>query len=366
MSKMIPILRIGRYKDASGRNYDITSQVLKELVESFKSKTAPLVKGHPTNDAPAMGWVEKLKIEGDKLLASFSEVTEDFKEEVEQSAFKNISASFFMPLSESNPNKGKYCLRHVGALGASRPAIPNLGTLQEALAFSEDEDGVICFSEHEEAPVKESILEKMIVGLVAKALKKQKEEMIAEVKKIISSANFNEGHSPYSTNKNEKPNKEEEGNMSIEKTARELELENDLKKSQDENKRLTAEKEKDERSRVITEEVSKVAKEKNLDEDTTKSLTEKSEKMAESGVDPKEAVASFAEFIADNSATKTKSRFAGENPRQGKGVASFAEGDTPIEETAEFADEVENLTQKGLNRKDAFTQAKSNLERGTK
>ena len=360
MPKMIPILRIGRYKDAGGRNYDITPQVLKELVESFKSKTAPLVKGHPTNDAPAMGWVEKLKIEGDKLLASFSEITEDFKEEVAQSAFRNISASFFMPLSDSNPAKGKYCLRHVGALGASRPAIPNLGTLQEALAFSEYNDGVICFSEHEESPVKENILEKMIVGLVAKALKKQKEEMIVEVKKIIGSLNFSE-------NNNQEENQEgEEGMLEPTKTAREIELENELSKSQDENKRLTTEKEKEERSRVIAEEVTKVATEKNLDEATTQKLTEKAEKLAEGGTSPKEAVASFAEFIADNSPKSTTHRFGDKTPDPQKGAASFAEGDTPIEETAVFADEVERLCAGGTNRQDAFRMAKNNLEKGDK
>ncbi len=132
MGKFIPILRVGRYKDASGRNCDITPQVLTDIVESYKSKSAPLVKGHPQSDAPAMGWIDKLKIVGNELQASFSDITEEFQHEVEQRSFKNISASFFMPLSDSNPSKGKHCLRHVGVLGASRPAIPNLGTLQEA------------------------------------------------------------------------------------------------------------------------------------------------------------------------------------------------------------------------------------------
>lgn len=356
MSKMIPILRIGRYKDASGRNYDITSQVLKELVESFKSKTAPLVKGHPTNDAPAMGWVEKLKIEGDKLLASFSEVTEAFQEEVAQSAFRNISASFFMPLSESNPAKGKYCLRHVGALGASRPAIPNLGTLQEALSFTEDSDGIVCLSEYEESQPKENILEKMIVGLLAKALKKQREEMIIEVKKIISSANFNENQQ----------NGGSEDMSDAQKTARELELENELKKAQEETKRLQTEADKKDISVQVKAEVDKVVKDKNLDEATTKSLTEKAEKMAESGVDPKEAVASFSEFIPDNSKAKTGNRFTGQDPSPKKGVANFAEGDTPVEHTEEFAVEVEKLCKDGANRNDAYRTAKVNLERGTK
>ena len=358
---MIPILRIGRYKDASGRNYDITPQVLKELVESFKSKTAPLVKGHPTNDAPAMGWVEKLKIEGDKLLASFSEITEDFKEEVAQSDFRNISASFFMPLSDSNPAKGKYCLRHVGALGASRPAIPNLGTLQEALAFAEDDESISCFSEFTEQQT-EGLMEKIILKVFKDMMKNP--NFIKSLKEVLgTTVNFSEETSPQEENQ---PNGGSEDMSDTTKTAREIELENELSKSQDENKRLTAEKEKEERSRVIAEEVTKVATEKNLDEATAQKLTEKAEKLAEGGTSPKEAVASFAEFIADNSTKTTTHRFVDKTPDPQKGAASFAEGDTPIEETAEFADEVEKLCAGGTNRQDAFRMAKNNLEKGDK
>lgn len=123
MAKMIPILKVGRYKDASGRSYDITPSMLKELAETYKPNTAPLVKGHPNNDEPALGWVDRVKADGDTLFASFSQVAE---------SFKNVSASFFLPFSDANPAKGRYALRHVGALGAARPAIPELGTLRKA------------------------------------------------------------------------------------------------------------------------------------------------------------------------------------------------------------------------------------------
>lgn len=132
MAKMIPILKVGRYKDASGRSYDITPSMLKELAETYKPNTAPLVKGHPNNDEPALGWVDRVKADGDTLFASFSQVAESFKNEVAEGLFKNVSASFFLPFSDANPAKGRYALRHVGALGAARPAIPELGTLRKA------------------------------------------------------------------------------------------------------------------------------------------------------------------------------------------------------------------------------------------
>lgn len=390
MKKFIPILKVGRFKDASGRNCDITPQVLTDIVDSYKTKTAPLVKGHPNNEAPAMGWIEKLKIQGEELLASFSEVSEEFKSEVAQGLFKNISASFFMPLSESNPSKGKYCLRHVGALGASRPAIPNLGTLQEALAFSELEDKdrmsevqnssrmsdmfcihsndeVVCFSEFAEQEESLGFFEKLIKGAIEKALKKQREEIMAEVKRTFQALSFSE----------ENLNNTEAGiqlspsvatldsdilssggiNMS-EKTARELELEQELQKQKDENDRLKSEQDKSERNKVIAEEVAKVKEEKNLDDAIAQKLTEKAESSAEA--DGKKAVADFSEFIEPQKKS-TNHRFGDKTPDTGKGVANFSEGEQEIVNTVEYADEVEKHMKDGSTRQEAHSKAIANL-----
>lgn len=369
MPKFIPILRVGRYKDASGRNVDITPQVLKEIQESYQSGSAPLVKGHPNADAPSMGWIEKLKIQGNELLASFSEVSETFKEEVAQGLFKNISASFFFPLSDSNPQKGKYCLRHVGALGAARPAIPNLGTLQEALAFSESEDDVTCYAEFAEQEESIGFFEKLIKGAIEKALKKQREEIMAEVKRSFQSLNFSEGNlknkeagiqlSPSMATLDSDILSSGGTNMS-EKTARELELERELQQTKDENDRLKQEQDKSERSKVIAEQVAKVKEEKNLDDATTQKLTEKAEAMSNNGFDPKEAVANLSEFIPSGK-VQTQHRFGEKTPEQGKGAANFAEGDQEIVNTAEYADAVEKHMNNGSTRQEAHSKAVAEL-----
>ncbi|MGL4388938.1 MAG: hypothetical protein ACRCTJ_06065, partial [Brevinema sp.] len=338
MSKFIPILRTGRYKDASGRVYDITSQMIQEIKDSYKSKSAPLVKGHPNAEAPAMGWIDQLKIKGTELLASFSEVSEDFKKAVvEKSLYKNISASFYHPFSDSNPNKGKHSLRHVGALGASRPAIPNLGTLQDALSFSESEEDVTLYSEFAEQEPNSNLFEKMIQSFIEKALKKQREEIMAEVKKSLQSFNFSESNqenkeagiqqSPSLASLDSDVLSSGE-NMSEKKTARELELEEKLSKAEKENALLKKEQDKAERDKVIATEVAKVKEEKNIDEATAKNLTEKAEAMADKGVDAKDAVVNLSEFIR----TQKKSvnhRFSGMEAPNTKGTADFAEGDTP-------------------------------------
>ncbi|MGL4561947.1 MAG: hypothetical protein ACRCV0_06660 [Brevinema sp.] len=377
MSKFIPILRTGRYKDASGRVYDITPQMLQEIKDSYKSKSAPLVKGHPSAEAPAMGWIDQLKIKGTELLASFAEVSEDFKKEVvEKSLYKNISASFYHPFSESNPNKGKHSLRHVGALGASRPAIPNLGTLDEALAFSENTEEITAYSEFPEPDTEESLLgrslfEKMIKPFIEKALKKQREEIMAEVKKSLQSFNFSESDqqnkgagiqlSPSLASLDSDILSSRE-NMSEQKTARELELEEKLSKAEKEIDLLKKEQDKAERSKIILEEVTKVKDEKNLDEATTKNLTEKAESLADKGVDAKEAVVNLSEFIP----TQKKSvchRFEGMGTPSTKGTADFAEGDIPLQHTAEFADEIDKLSKEGLGCQEAHARAIENLNK---
>ena len=352
--KMIPILRVGSYKDVSGKSYEITPQILEEIVETYEINSAPLVKGHPVSNAPAMGWVEKLKITGDELLASFSQINEDFKEAIKQGLFKNISTSFFMPLSDSNPTKGKYHLRHVGTLGASRPAIPNLGTLQEALDPSfcvSTEEGITFFSENVIDIEFESVLEALVLKIV-KSLKKnpyfiqksgiKQHSNSKEKTSMVENSTTSSTHPPMS---------------------REQELEKELKKAHEEIKRLILEMEKDARTRAIVKEVARVITEKGLDTATAKLLTKKAEELTEvakGNISPEEAVANFAEFLPNTTRTHRFQNSLGDHSGM-RGIASFAEGDNPIEETKAFADEVDKLTQEGLNRKDAFIQAKENL-----
>lgn len=148
ISQEIAVLKTGRYTDMTGRVYDITQQILEDIAAHTPKNSTPLVKGHPASDAPAMGWVEKLSASRGILWAKFRDINPEFAEEVKAEAFKNVSASFYLPFTQGNPKQGHYCLRHVGALGASRPAIPELGTLQEALAFASTEELMTVFSEN--------------------------------------------------------------------------------------------------------------------------------------------------------------------------------------------------------------------------
>lgn len=357
MAKMIPILKVGRYKDASGRSYDITPSMLKELAETYKPNTAPLVKGHPNNDEPALGWVDRVKADGDTLLASFSQIAESFKNEVAEGLFKNVSASFFLPFSDANPAKGRYALRHVGALGAARPAIPELGTLQEALAFAESGGGIVCFSDWDDNEEKrETLLFKMIKPLLYPLLEEYKQEIMAEVLTSLGLVSFSENSNTQSGTDSGKEN----GEM----TEREKELQEQLKRSEEERKRLIAEREASDNKNKLEAEITKLRETKKLDDAGAKSLLEKALDLVHAGKKPEEAVAAFAEFLPDAEPQKTGNRIATPPANHnGKGTAGFSEGTTPIEHTAEFADEVEKLAKEGLDRAAAYSQAKQNLSK---
>ncbi len=67
----IAIARTGTFTDSAGREQKFTEADLDSIAASYdpKKSEAPLVFGHPTTDAPAYGWVESLKREGEKLFA---------------------------------------------------------------------------------------------------------------------------------------------------------------------------------------------------------------------------------------------------------------------------------------------------------
>lgn len=116
-----------------------------------------------------------LRLEGDVLKAELHQVDPAFSEMVEKGRYKKISASFYLPNSESNPKKGFLYLRHVGFLGAAPPAVKGL----KNPIFAENEVGVVDFSDYIENQSSE--LEKLKAENAR--LKEQMAEQLAENKK---------------------------------------------------------------------------------------------------------------------------------------------------------------------------------------
>lgn len=123
------VFKAGKQTDSSGHTRVFTLKDLDHIVNSYdpSKNEAPAVIGHPRTNAPAYGWVEGLKREGDKLLAKFKQVMPEFEKIVQEGRYKKRSIA----LDENDS------LLHVGFLGAVHPAVKGL----KDITFS-DEDNI--------------------------------------------------------------------------------------------------------------------------------------------------------------------------------------------------------------------------------
>lgn len=133
--KPFEIFRTGNHTSSQGANLTFSDDDLAAIAAGYDPELseAPIVVGHPKEDAPAYGWVKSLKVHDGRLVAEVAQVEPTFSEMVKGGRFKKRSAAFYSPGSASNPTPGKYYLRHVGFLGAQPPAVKGL----KEVAFAE-------------------------------------------------------------------------------------------------------------------------------------------------------------------------------------------------------------------------------------
>ncbi len=139
----------GTRADNSGKEVTITPDDLNAIANGYNPSfhEAPIVIGHPDDNAPAYGWVKSLSAKGDKLYAEFGEMDEGFVELVKSGRYKKLSASFYPPKHPSNPKPDNWYLRHIGFLGALPPAVKGLSPV----SFNDNSDGVVSFGELSES-----------------------------------------------------------------------------------------------------------------------------------------------------------------------------------------------------------------------
>jgi len=118
VGEWIPVFRAGSHTDSAGVTREWTEADLDAIAKKYEpaQHEAPVVVGHPKDNAPAYGWVEKLKREGEVLYAQFKDLVPEFVGWVKQGLYKKRSISLYPDMS----------LRHVGYLGAVPPAVQGL------------------------------------------------------------------------------------------------------------------------------------------------------------------------------------------------------------------------------------------------
>lgn len=144
MSKF-QIFKAGTRTDHNGNTVTITEADVAQAAAAYDPELnqAPIVIGHPADNAPAYGWVAGLSAEGGVLSADFAQVDDGLKELVRAGRYKKVSASFYPPTHPANPKPGVWYLRHLGFLGAAAPAVKGL----QPINFCADTAGIVEFSE---------------------------------------------------------------------------------------------------------------------------------------------------------------------------------------------------------------------------
>lgn len=137
----VEIFRAGAYPKQGSWNGSATVDDLNRAAANYDPSfhEAPACIGHPKDDLPAYGWVDRMKVEGNTLLARFRDVDPAFEEAVKARRFPKRSAAFY--LDSGNRIAG---LRHVAFLGAQPPEVKGLANLKFAdggRAFAEVEFG---------------------------------------------------------------------------------------------------------------------------------------------------------------------------------------------------------------------------------
>jgi hypothetical protein len=112
------VFRVGEHTDSSGVKHVFTEEDLAKIAFNYDPNVheAPLVIGHPETDAPAFGWIEKVKAVGKDLFVKYKDLAPEFVEWVRRGLYKKKSVKLYPDLT----------LRHVGYLGATPPAVKGL------------------------------------------------------------------------------------------------------------------------------------------------------------------------------------------------------------------------------------------------
>jgi len=135
----VDAFKVGKHTDSAGNTREWTPEDLQKIATTYnetKDRKAPVVLGHPTSDAPAYGWVDSVRVVGDKLQAKLTELNDGFVEALKAGAYKMRSISLY-------PNMN---VRHLGFLGAMQPAVAGLAPFK----FEENDSATTYDFEQEE------------------------------------------------------------------------------------------------------------------------------------------------------------------------------------------------------------------------
>lgn len=160
----VEIMKVGTW---NGEKFSL--QDLKDIVEAYdKVGYKPPVKlGHVDEsakpDEPAYGWVTALRLEGEKLVADFSDIPEKVAAAIREHRYDAVSSEIFFNIKRAGQTFRR-ALKAVALLGAAIPAVSGLKPLRESFAglSADDFERVVSFeTDHQENAEMEKLKELM-------------------------------------------------------------------------------------------------------------------------------------------------------------------------------------------------------------
>ena len=199
------IFRGGKVVSSNGQKIRFGKGRIKQIADTYnrlrkaKAHEAPIVKGHPTDNAPAFGWIDRLVARGLDLFAIPSQVDPEFANDVNIGRHKKISIALYQPLSVHNPAPGEFVLQHVGFVPV--PAIkglrdPTFSGISDSLILNFSENSMDALQNFKDAlgvfllslgtaemPVDEALLSTVmetLTALIEPMIKEDEDEAIDE------------------------------------------------------------------------------------------------------------------------------------------------------------------------------------------
>lgn len=147
-TKRVEIFAVGKW---NGMSFSIAD--LREIKRAFdylqeqhkvplQYKQPPAKLGHNdtqalTDGLPALGWVSKLSVEGDKLVADITDIPDIVMTAMDKKLYRNVSVELDMDVAYKD-QKFPFVLSGVALLGADIPAVNTLKDLTHYLGRSTD------------------------------------------------------------------------------------------------------------------------------------------------------------------------------------------------------------------------------------
>ena len=197
---LIEVFKSGTHCDSKGRTHNYNDNTIEQIVNSYNSKIsqdisfmAPIVKGHPSDDMPAYGWVEYLVKKGKTILAKIKNIDPEFASELKTGKYKKVSVALY-------PDN---MLKHIGFLGAAAPAVKGLKPVE----FNQDCDDIYLNFDYENySEWKEETSNELINNKILQLEQKIKyyEEVLDNFEKDNRLSKFRDYCNSFISNENQK------------------------------------------------------------------------------------------------------------------------------------------------------------------